>query len=138
MNFSKTTEYALRILSFMAADETKLHTANDIFDNLKIPFRYLRKQLTILTRNGLLTSTQGKAGGYKISKKLDEVSLLDIVEATGDDVISDHCFFGFDDCAFIQKCSMHDKWAEVRNNIYEVLSSTSLADLKEQGPNSYT
>ena len=130
MNFSKTTEYALQILGFMAADENKLYSANELFENLKIPFRYLRKQLTIMTKSQLLVSIQGKEGGYKIFKNTEQLTLLNIIEATGDNVISNNCFFGFGSCALTEKCAMHDKWTAIQQNINEVLSSTKLSDLK--------
>jgi len=137
MNFSKTTEYALRIMSFMAMDEKKLYSANYIYKNLKIPFRYLRKLMTTLSKSGLLISVQGKSGGYRISKDLSKISLFDIVNATGDNPINNECFFGFHDCAFVKKCAMHDKWAAVRENINQVLTTTTLAEVKKTGPHSF-
>jgi len=138
MKFSKTTEYALRIMSFMAADEKKLYRADDIYDHLKIPYRYLRKLMTTLSGTGLIQSVQGKNGGYSITRSLDEIFLIDILRAIGEDQLTETCFFGFDDCAFLQKCSMHDKWQVIRDNIYNILSTTNLAELKEKGPSSYT
>ena len=137
MNFSKTTEYALRIMSFMAMEEKKLYSANDIYENLKIPFRYLRKLLTNLSKRGLLISVQGKSGGYKISKNLNKISLFDIVNATGEIPINNVCFFGFHHCAFEKKCGMHDKWAALQKSINNILTSTTLAELKETGPHSF-
>ena len=137
MNFSKTTEYALRIMSFMAVDEKRLYSSNEIFQHLNIPFRYLRKQLIVLSKSGLINSVQGKDGGYRISRKLSEISLLDIVSATGYNSIPNKCFFGFHNCAFEKKCAMHDKWAEIQENINSVLTSTTLEEVKEAGANSY-
>jgi Rrf2 family protein len=131
MNFSKTTEYALRILSHMAGDVEKKYSADDLYDYLKIPYRYLRKQLTILTKSGLLISIQGKGGGYRISKNLTEISLYDIVVATGDSIINKDCFFGFQDCALEEKCVMHDKWISLQENINNVLVSTKLESIKK-------
>jgi Rrf2 family protein len=131
MNFSKTTEYALQILNFMAGDETKLYTANEIYEQLKIPYRYLRKQLTIMTKNNLLISVQGKEGGYKAGKKNDQFTLLDIIQGTGDSILKNDCFFGFGNCALTEKCIMHEKWSKIRENIQQVLSTTSLADIKK-------
>lgn len=130
MNFSKTTEYALRILSFMSNDETKLYTANEIFDELKIPFRYLRKQLTVLSKSGLMVSEQGIKGGYRLAKTPDQILLSEIVLATGEDVLENQCFFGFQNCALENKCAMHFKWISVNDKIAEVLNSTTLAELK--------
>ena len=138
MNFSKTTEYALKILSYMAVDETRLYSADEIFNELNIPYRYLRKQLTLLSKSKLITSIQGKYGGYKISRNLTDISLLDIIVASGDKQLSDNCFFGFSDCAFQKKCSFHDKWDNVRNEINMVLTSTTLSKLKKDGPFGHT
>jgi len=133
MIFSKTTEYALRIMNFMAMDKKKLYSANDIYKNLRIPFRYLRKQLTVLSKSGLIISVQGKNGGYRISKNLSEISLLDIIRVTGDNKINNECFFGFKSCAFEKKCTMHEKWADVRKSINNVLTSTTLEELEKTG-----
>jgi Rrf2 family protein len=134
MNFNKTTEYALKILSYMAIDETKLYSAEEIFKELKIPYRYLRKQLTILSKSDIITSVQGKYGGYKISKNLEDISLLDVIVASGDKQLSNNCFFGFTDCKFEEKCSFHDSWASVRKEIHRVLSTTTLTEMKKDGP----
>jgi Rrf2 family protein len=134
MNFSKTTEYALRILSYIAKDETKLYSAKEIFEKLGIPYRYLRKQLTVLSKSGLLISEQGIYGGYRLANKTGDVTMLDIVTACGELSKEEQCFFGAKECAFGQKCAMHDKWAVVKNHIRQVLRSTTLADLRTSGP----
>jgi len=130
MNFSKTTEYALRILSYMAMDETRLYRTKEIYQKLNIPFRYLRRQMTNLTKSGLIDSVQGNKGGYKISRRLDEIALMDIIKAVGDTPLEDNCFFGFQGCAFTTHCVMHEKWTAIRENIKQVLETTKLSDLK--------
>jgi len=124
-------------MSYMAMDESRLYRVDDIFENLKIPFRYLRKLMTRLSKSDLLTSVQGMKGGYKIAKQLSEITIFDIVNAVGDDQIKNECFFGFDSCAIINKCAMHNKWESVRNGIDDILKSTTLAELKETGPHDF-
>jgi len=134
MNFSTTTEYSLRIMSYMALAEDKLHKATDIIEDLKIPHRYLRKLMTKLAKSGIIISIQGKYGGYKISKSLEDISLLEIVEAAGEKIIKKDCFFGLEKCLFHNKCSMHEKWASINQQIYDVLDSTKLSDIKKSKP----
>jgi Rrf2 family protein len=131
MNFSKTTEYALRILSFMAQDESRLYNVDEIFEKLQIPYRYLRKMMTNLTRSGFIVSIQGKSGGYKTSKKLEDIRLLDIINAVDSSYLSGKCFFGFANCALQTPCIMHHQWNDIRTNISTVLAETSLADIKQ-------
>lgn len=130
MNFSKTTEYALRTLSYMSLHENKVFNATELSASLKIPFSYLRKQLNLLASEGYLESIQGKQGGFKIAKPLKNISLLDIIKSTDDKLSENRCFFGFHDCPLIEKCSMHDKWLEVRTNTLDLLRNTTLYDLK--------
>ncbi|WP_042377636.1 RrF2 family transcriptional regulator [Streptacidiphilus melanogenes] len=42
---------------------------------------YLAKQMQALSRAGLVHSIQGKTGGYVLTKKPEQVSLLDVVQA---------------------------------------------------------
>ena len=132
MNFNKTTEYSFRILSYMSLNENTLYSALDLSEKLGIPYSYLRKQLNLLSKQGLLISIQGKQGGYKISKDLAKISLLDVVNATEDFSNENMCFFGFRECPLQNRCSMHDKWGEVRDKTFEILKTTTLLDLKNQ------
>lgn len=42
---------------------------------------YLAKQLQLLSRAGLVRSTQGQAGGYLLTRSAAEITVLDVVEA---------------------------------------------------------
>lgn len=131
MNFSKTTEYALRILSYISLDENRLYSAIELSEKLNIPYRYLRKQMNALSKQGLLESLQGKQGGYKIAKKLTDITLFEIINATEDFSKENQCFFGFQECQLQNRCSMHDKWGEVRDKTFLILKTTTLQDIKE-------
>jgi len=133
ISFSKTTEYAFRIMSHFAQNENKLYKSDEVYEELQIPFRYMRRLLTHLSNEGLLTSIQGKFGGYKLAKKLDEINLHDIVQAIDENKKQKECFFGFEKCPLTERCSMHDKWKNVQSTINSVLESTTLKDIKEEG-----
>lgn len=52
----------------------------------RIPDRFLVQILLELKRSGLVTSTRGASGGYRLARPPAEVSLADIIEAVeGDD-----------------------------------------------------
>jgi Rrf2 family protein len=46
-----------------------------------VPAPYLAKSLQALTRAGLVESTTGRQGGYRLGRPATDISLLDIVEA---------------------------------------------------------
>ena len=131
MNFSKTTEYALQIMNLMSKDAGKLFSVNEIYNNLNIPLRYLKKQMTVLSKSGLIKSIQGRQGGYKFSKKIDDICLYDIVSVTEDNILKNICFFGYKVCNLKKPCIMHNKWAKIRNEMLNLLKNTKLSELNK-------
>jgi len=93
MNLSKTSEYLLRALHFMAKDNNILFRANNFHNGLQIPFRYQKKLLTSLSKSHLIICVQGKNDGYRIGEKMSDISLLDIAKATGENPKENICFF---------------------------------------------
>jgi Rrf2 family protein len=46
-----------------------------------VPAAYLAKQLQALARAGLVESTKGPAGGYRLARGAADITMLDVVEA---------------------------------------------------------
>lgn len=132
MNFNKTTKYALQIFSLMALNEEKTYTAAELSEQLKIPYRYLRKLLQEFHKNNFLKSIQGKEGGYLLAKPAKEITLYDVVLLTDENHFDTHCFFGFKECALVHKCSMHSQWGNLRAEWTKTLKNTTLEDIKNQ------
>ena len=84
MRLSAKSEYAcLAALELAQAYELRepVQTAR-IAGEHGIPARFLVQILLQLKRAGLVTSTRGAAGGYRLSRPPEEISLLDILEVT--------------------------------------------------------
>jgi Rrf2 family protein len=132
MIFSKTTEYALRVLAYMASNNKGLYTAKYLHEQLNIPYKYLTKLMTDLVKSGCLKSTQGREGGFSIIKDPSKFSLADIIEAVeGYDGFSG-CILGLPDCSDENPCAMHYVWEKNRNSFINTLETTTLAELVKQ------
>jgi Rrf2 family protein len=82
MVLNEGVEWALHTclnLSWVEGDEAKTTAQLAAFYDL--PAAYLNKQLQALTRAGVLSSTPGPRGGFRLARAPEEVSLLDIVVA---------------------------------------------------------
>ncbi len=132
MNFSKTTSYALTILNFMAEREDEMFSARAMNEMLGIPWQYLRQLLTSLSKDGFISSTQGRNGGFRLSRSPEEITLADIVEAVEVLNIMKTCVMGFEECPFDHKCAMHETWEGTRDGILGVLQETTLASLRNK------
>jgi Rrf2 family protein len=129
MNFTKTTSYSLKILSFMAENENNTVSASHLHMNLGIPYSYLRQLLSDLGEKGFIKSEKGRNGGYYLTRNSTEIYLIEIVEATEGIGSFDWCLMGVTDCRLSEKCALHELWSGVKRDILTMLNKTSLADL---------
>ena len=61
---------------------------SEMFD---ISEEYLTKQLQLLVKQGVITSAAGQRGGYKLSKRATDVTLLDVLNAIQGDAPLFNC-----------------------------------------------
>ncbi|MFH5804256.1 Rrf2 family transcriptional regulator [Alienimonas sp. DA493] len=78
---SKTAEYALRAVAFLADLSGGPASAGLLAERTKVPRRYLHRVLQDLAAADLVTSRPGPGGGYSLAKTPAEVSILDVVNA---------------------------------------------------------
>lgn len=129
MNFSKTTSYAISVLSFMAKHEDKKYSAKKLNEVLKIPWPYLRQLLTSLSKSGFIFSTQGRHGGFQLKKPARQIILAEIIDSVEGLNVFGTCIMGFKDCPFDHTCAMHEVWEGTRKDILKVLNDTTLDQL---------
>ena len=130
MNFSKTTSYALTVLNFMAEHDNQIFSAKILHEKLGIPWQYLRQLLTSLSKDGFISSTQGRNGGFRLKRSPEQITLADIVDAVEGLNVMNTCIMGFKECPFDYKCAMHETWEGTRDEILRVLKNTTLASLR--------
>ena len=129
MNFSKTTSYAISVLSYMARHDGEQYSAKKLHEILNIPWPYLRQLLTSLSKSGFIYSTQGRKGGFQLQKPPDRIVLAEIIDSVeGLDVLGT-CIMGFEKCPFDHTCAMHEVWEDTRASILKVLNNTTLETL---------
>lgn len=78
---SKTAEYALRAVVWLAHEPGRVASADHLADATKVPRRYLHKVLQDLVQAGLVRSQPGPGGGYSLEVPPSQVSILDVVNA---------------------------------------------------------
>ena len=83
MKISQKLEYACRALAQLAKyhDERTLTRLEDLAQREAVSANFLVQILNDLRRSGLVESRRGKAGGYLLARRADQISLRQIVEA---------------------------------------------------------
>lgn len=129
MHFSKTAEYAIRVLSYLHRHNETSHSVNVLHQELGLPYKYLTKMMTDLVKKGLVVASRGREGGVSLAKDADSIRLCDILEAIGEPLEHERCILGFDKCDALNPCALHDQWIAPKDMIEIMLTETTLASL---------
>jgi Rrf2 family iron-sulfur cluster assembly transcriptional regulator len=82
LQLTKATEQAACILILLATQESGEPLSTDeISRRLEVSPSYLKKITRKLVINKIITSVSGNKGGISLERKLEEISLLDVIEA---------------------------------------------------------
>lgn len=134
MQLSTTSQYAIRILTYMAGqkDLGQLN-ATQLSEALFIPYKFLTKIMTSLVKSGLITSVRGKEGGYILKKDASEIMVGDILDIFNDSIQDEQCILGIGFCNGLCKCALHDQWMEPKFLLQKMFRQSSLKDIATQG-----
>jgi Rrf2 family protein len=78
---SQTAEYALRSVVYLGSQIGQPVTTQRIAAATQVPAGYLSKVLQALGRAGLVDAQRGLKGGYALARPLDELTVLDVINA---------------------------------------------------------
>ena len=130
MIYSRTAEYALRAMIHMATlPDDEFALVKNIAAEGAIPAHFLAKILQDLARDGLLRSSKGPRGGFRLRLDPEQITMLQIVEAVDGAGRYERCIGGSSECNDQALCGMHDSWKALRSRIIEYLEGTTVADL---------
>ena len=104
-------------------------TAAEISKRQGISLFYLEQLLLKLRRAGLIKTTRGPQGGYRLAYKPSETSIGDIIRATEGPIALADCVPVASACEKSGCCSTRSLWENLSRKVSKVLDSTTLADL---------
>ena len=128
MRISAKAEYACLAVIALARrfHEDRPLPIHEIADAQGIPAKFLTHILLRLKRAGLVTSTRGSSGGYRLARAPEEISLMDILK-----VVDGHGMTSAERSAPSAPV-LAQIWNQIRASEAAVLSGTSIAKLLEQ------
>lgn len=131
MRLSKTTEYAIRAMAFLARNGQEPVSVTHLAETLEIPYKYLARLMTQLSQAGLLESTQGKRGGFRIARPLEEIRLHQVVDVVEGLDNFHRCVLGHSQCDEHDPCCMHHLWEPQIVSARAMIYDSTLADLRQ-------
>lgn len=92
MILKSQTEWVLHCCAILAGlPEGRYLSTKTLAEFHGVPKEYLSKALQSLSQSGIVESTLGPTGGYRLARKPAEITFLDIVEAVEGKKSTFHC-----------------------------------------------
>lgn len=134
MFFSKTCEYALRAVFFIAqkSENGRKVGIREIAAGIDSPEPFIAKILQDLSKRGLIQSAKGPTGGFYTDAKTRTNTLADIVSAVDGNRVFTGCGLGLKECSARKPCPVHAEFAQIRDRLSEVLHSTTIMQFNEE------
>lgn len=139
MHLLSQEEYGLRCMLQVAraSGEAPL-TIPQIAEAEGLSAEYTAKLMRTLRQGGLLTSTRGAGGGYRLARPAAEITAWEVLQVLGGSFFPE----GFceshpgqlRDCVRTTDCSVRALWQKVEGAVRSLLDSVSLADMQRREP----
>jgi Rrf2 family transcriptional regulator, nitric oxide-sensitive transcriptional repressor len=130
MRLTLYTDYALRVLMYLAVKDDELATIDEIALSYGISKTHLMKVVHQLGVAGYIDTVRGRGGGLRLAKPVDTIGIGEVVRFTEPDMAIASCFKPVDaPCAIRQCCLLKRALEKARDAFLEVLEGYTLGDL---------
>ena len=129
LKLSRLTDYAVAALVRLSAAEG-VETSPGIAAAIGVPEPTVAKVLKTLAGHGLVISTRGARGGYRLGKPLASIAVAEIIVAIDGPIALTSCVEGSSAiCESQMLCPVAGRWDPVNTAIRTALNNISLADM---------
>lgn len=107
-------------------DGQKPVSLSEISKRQDISLSYLEQLFAKLRKAGLVVSSRGPGGGYKLAKETYDIKLSEVTQAVEEPILVTRCS-GSANCVKGVKCNSHDLWMSLSDHIETFMSDITLA-----------
>ncbi|MFT3930077.1 MAG: Rrf2 family transcriptional regulator [Spongiibacteraceae bacterium] len=127
MKLSLYTDYSLRVLLYLGANQGRRITMAEIAECYDISHEHLRKVVHTLGKLGYIETYRGKSGGFELKREPAQINIGAVVEATEPRQHVIDC--SSQPCILVSACSLQSALGRAEQAFYDVLKTYSLADV---------
>ena len=131
MQLKKYTDYALRVLIFVGMKhEGELASIKEISETYNISHNHVSKVVHELSKEQLIETVQGRYGGIRLAKRVEEINVGEVVRKIEQDFVLLECFDREQNhCIISPVCKLKHALHEALEAFFAVLDGYTLEDL---------
>lgn len=129
MRLTRFTDIALRALLYLSAHRDRRIPSGELADALHVSREHLLKSLQALDREGLVSGTRGRGGGFEIVPGREGVRIGELVRALEPSLALAECFEPESSCPLEPGCGLAGALGEAREAFFAALDRYTLFEL---------
>lgn len=129
LKISRLADYGSNIMRYFASGSVEINHAQNavaVSEKTRIALPTVRKILKLLQVAGLLISERGKEGGYRLARPVDQITLVEIIEAIDGPIALTDCNSAHNSCGHTQNCAMKKDWQWINEVVRDALAAKTL------------
>jgi Rrf2 family cysteine metabolism transcriptional repressor len=140
MLFSTKAEYGVRLMVELGRQHgSRPVSLSTVAEAERLPLSYLEHLVAKLRNAGLVTSTRGSHGGYRLARPAAEITMDEVVEALEGQIAPMECFHETPEGKVLcshetdgdRACATKLLWTRVQGGVTRALAGTTLEELVE-------
>lgn len=137
---SRRTDYATRALLALALKNGGPMKLEEIARLTAVPQSVLEQVMPVMRTAGIVRSERGPAGGYRLNRSPEEITLERVVRLFQGQLAPIGCATRSQPemCPMMLACSLKGVWEEVRDATITILGRTTFADLAQRAGGPWT
>jgi len=130
IRLSRLTDYGIMLMTMLARDRQNApRSAREVADRSRLPRPTVSKLLKSLAHEGILETTRGVRGGFRLAKSPEVVTVADIIAALEGPIGITECTAHPGQCGVEPLCPVRTNWRRINRAVLDALGGITLAEM---------
>jgi FeS assembly SUF system regulator len=129
LRMGKMTDYATVVLASMAQEPAIARCTAELAERTRLARPTVSKVLKGLQRAGMVISSRGAQGGYRLARRSDQITAAQILDVFEGPIAITECSGASSQCGIERQCRVGGAWRRVNAAIRRALEDVTLQQL---------
>ena len=132
MQISRKAEYAIFIMSHLAAEDEQPLPVKEIASRQGMPENLMPQLSVVLSKQGWIQGKRGAGGGLSLVVDPAKISVRDVIEAVEGPIRVTECILDKDCCSNQDDCPLHQVWQKAQSELVNVFENVTIKELSDR------
>src|SRR3982074_2679116 len=129
LRMGKLTDYATVVLASLAQEPGQHRAATELAERTRLSRPTVSKVLKGLQRAGMVISSRGSQGGYRLARSPEQITAAQILDVFEGPIAITECSGASSQCGIERRCPVGSAWQRVNAAIRRALEEVTLRQL---------